>query len=145
MNPDLDGFMRILREFTKTIFIAHGPGWWAHISKDVPVGVSYPWRPVEAGGKVDQILQKYPNAYADISANSGLRALQRDFQFAREFVERNREKLLYGTDFPCPNWIDKGPFGTDGLHLSFLRSMGLSQETFEKIAFKNAEKLLKIA
>ena len=38
INKDLDGFMRVLREFPETNFIAHGPCWWDHISKEVPTG-----------------------------------------------------------------------------------------------------------
>jgi len=143
-NPDLDGFMRVLIEFRNTNFIAHAPGWWTHISAEVPPYETYPWGLVKPGGKADMILQRFPNAYADISASSGLTALQRDFRFAHEFLERNKDKLMYGTDFPCKDWINKERFGVDGLHLNFLKALGLSQETFEKVTYKNAEKLLKI-
>jgi len=85
-NPDLDGFMQVLIEFRNTNFIAHAPGWWRHISKETSSAEDYPLGKVELGGKADLILERFHNAYADISASSGLTALQRDFSMAQIFL-----------------------------------------------------------
>jgi len=135
-------FPELAAEYSKTVFVMHGPGWWRHISAD-PGLETYPKGPIKPHGLVNRLLE-YGNVYADISATSGLNALQRDKEYAREFLERHRFKILYGTDFPC---VDNygGQYGMDGLHLDLLKALGLSDKTFKNITFKNAERLLKIS
>ncbi|MEM1569922.1 MAG: amidohydrolase family protein [Candidatus Bathyarchaeia archaeon] len=137
-----EAFQRIAYEYNETVFIMHGPGWWRHISAE-PSRETYPTGPVKPGGLVDRILSEFENVYADISATSGFNALQRDRNYAREFLEKHRSKVIFGTDFPC---IDPHgwQFGADGLHLNLLKSLGLNDKTFEAIVFKNAERLLNI-
>ena len=55
-----------------------------------------------AGGLTDRYLSDYPNAYADMSAGSGLNALTRDEDHAREFLRRHQDKILYGSDCNDP-------------------------------------------
>ena len=50
------------------------------------------------GGAVDRLLQEYPNVYADLSAGSAYNALTRDPDFTPGFLERNWQKLCFGTD-----------------------------------------------
>jgi len=135
-------FPRLATEYSKTTFIMHGPGWWRHISAD-PGLEPYPKGPIKPHGLVNRLLE-YRNVYADISATSGLNALQRDKKYAKEFLERHRFKILYGTDFPC---IDNygGQYGVDRLHLDLLEALELKDKTFKNITFKNAERLLKIS
>ncbi|MEM2850129.1 MAG: amidohydrolase family protein [Candidatus Bathyarchaeia archaeon] len=135
-------FQEIAYKYSKTVFIMHGPGWWRHISAE-PSKEVYPTGPVKSGGLVDRILSTFENVYADISATSGFNALRRDVKYAREFLEKHESKILFGTDFPC---IDPygGQFGPDGLHLNLLKSLELSDKTFEDIKFRNAEKLLNL-
>ncbi len=134
-------FPKLAAEYSKTIFIMHGPGWWRHISAD-PGSEPYPKGPIKPHGLVNRILLEYGNVYADISATSGLNALQRDKNYAREFLERHRFKILYGTDFPC---IDNrgGQYGVDRLHLKLLEALELKDRTFKSITHKNAERLLR--
>ena len=135
-------FLDVASKYHKTIFIMHGPGWWRHISAE-PSKEVYPTGLVKPGGLVDKILSEFENVYADISATSGFNAIQRDKNYAREFLEKHRSKVVFGTDFPC---IDPygGQFGLDELHLNLLKSLELSDKTFEAITFKNAEKLLNL-
>jgi len=90
-----------LREFPDTIFVGHGPGWWAEISADVTPEDknSYPYRPITAPGRIDFLLERYPNLYADLSAQSAYRALLRDRAYSRRFLLKHHRKLLFGTDF----------------------------------------------
>ncbi|HIE13903.1 TPA: amidohydrolase [Candidatus Bathyarchaeota archaeon] len=134
----LPRFERMIREHSKTIFIAHGPHWWAEISGDIkPEDVSgYPKGPVKPGGKVEYLLQKYPSIYADLSAGSGLNALQRDPEHAKRFLEQNRGKLLFGTDIIYMTQEIKT--------LEFLESLELSEKTYKDILYRNAERLLKL-
>ena len=48
---------------------------------------------------MSEIMRQYPNLYADLSAGSGLRALQRDRAFGREFLIEFQDKLLFGRDY----------------------------------------------
>jgi len=136
-----EAFPKLAAKYSRTIFIMHGPGWWRHISAD-PGSEPYPKGPVKPHGLVDKLLE-YENVYADISAMSGLNALQRDKDYAKGFLERHGSKILYGTDFPC---IDSygGEYGVDKLHLKLLESLELKDKTFRNITHKNAERLLKI-
>jgi len=132
-NMDIDGLEKVLKECPKTIFVAHGPGWWRYISKDAEKRKElYPKGKVGEGGKVVEMLEKYPNLYADISANSGLNALTRDEKFGIDFVERFHKKLLYGTD--C----------YDSKHLEYLLEENrFSNKVLNAISWQNAESLIK--
>jgi len=131
-------FEKIVKKFPKTTFIGHGPHWWAEISADVnkDEAYGYPKGPVRASGKVEHLLQKYSNVYADLSAHSGWNALARDPEYAKGFLERNRDKLLFGTDLL---WE-----GQEIKILDFLESIDISNKTLEKILFKNASHLLRL-
>ena len=134
----LPRFERMLREHPKTIFIAHGPHWWAEISGDLKPEMmgGYPKGPVKPGGKVENLLKNYDNVYGDLSAGSGLNALARDPEHAKGFLERNRKKLIFGTDII---------YETQEIRiLEFLESLELSDRTYRDILYGNAERLLKL-
>ena len=128
----------ILNEFPETIFIAHGPGWWAEISEDVKPEErdAYPKGPVEKEGKVVYLLENYPNIYADLSAGSGYNALTRDKEFGIEFLKRCYKKLLFATDYlyvgqPLPI-------------IDYLKEVKIPKRMKEFIFKKNALKILNI-
>jgi len=136
-------FPEMAAKYSKTEFVTHGPGWWRHISAN-PSSGTYPKGSVKPNGLVDKILSENENVYADISATSGFNALNRDKEYAKFFLEKHRDKILFETDFPGIDFRG-GQYGVNGLHLSLLESLGLKDQTLERIVFKNAEKLLKIA
>ncbi|MDO9463774.1 MAG: amidohydrolase [bacterium] len=76
----------VLEEFPQTIFIGHGPAFWAEISADIPEKVYYPKGKVEKPGRVNLLLEKYPNLHADLSAGSGYGAMSRDLDYAKIFL-----------------------------------------------------------
>ena len=139
-NLDVDGFERVVSEFPETTFIAHGEGWWREISAEVPP-VAYPTGKVKPGGKVERILKKNPNVYADLSAWSGSNALSRDPEFARGFVERFKDRLLFGTDFYqrmfTPPLLIYTPF-------KVIEDLNLDEETYRAITHENTAELLKL-
>lgn len=95
----IEAFERALQACPETSFIGHAPGFWAHISGDNGCHEAlYPPGPVLPGGKVPEMLRRYPNLYADLSAGSGLNALCRDRSFARDFLIEFQDRLLYGRD-----------------------------------------------
>jgi predicted TIM-barrel fold metal-dependent hydrolase len=127
----IGAFERAAKHCPETIFIGHAPGFWVHISEeDEDVKVDYPDGKVKPGGILIELLRKYPNIYCDISAGSGLNALSRDPEFARQFLIEFQDKILYGRDY------------FDNLHQEFLNKLGLPDDVLEKIYSGNALKLV---
>ena len=127
----LDAFERTLVECPETVFIGHAPGFWAHISgDDLGTKEVYPAGPVLPGGRVPEILRQYPNLYADLSAGSALNALARDRAFSAAFLVEFQDKLLFGRDYFDTRLMD------------FLLEMDLPTEVFDKITWRNAQRLL---
>jgi len=129
-----DNLERALQACPETVFIAHGPGFWRHISGDADTDPErgYPSGPVVEGGRVQALLEKYPNLYADLSASSGRNALARDREHARRFLLTYHDRLLFGRDY----------YGQE-LH-ELLQSLDLPEDVAEDIYHRNAEKLLRI-
>ena len=75
-------------------------------------------------------MRQYPNLYADLSAGSGLKALQRDRDFGRAFLCEFQDKLLFGRDYFDTRLMD------------YLLELELPKKVFDKIAYQNAQRLL---
>jgi len=123
---------RALHSSPETNFIGHAPGFWAHISGDELYKTeAYPKGPVIPGGKIEILLEKYPNLYCDISAGSGHNALNRDHDYTRAFLSRWQDRVLYGRDY------------YDSVHRELLESLGLPGEVLRKIYEGNARRILR--
>jgi predicted TIM-barrel fold metal-dependent hydrolase len=96
----------------------------------------YPDGRITPGGAAVRLLKDYPNMYADLSANSGLNAIQRDPDFGIPFLKNHADKLLFGTDA-------MGGTGRES-HFEFYNQIELPQEIKTKIFRDNTRKLLKI-
>ena len=134
----------VLKTCPDTVFIGHGPTFWAEISADVPeTRNSYPQGAVQRGGAVPRLMKKYPNLWADTSAGSGYNALTRDPGFGLEFLDEFQDKLIFGTD-SCR----RSDVNITAPIVAFLRNIRenkkLSYEATEKIAWKNSVRLLGI-
>lgn len=126
----IEAFERAVRACPQTTFIGHAPGFWAHLSGDDQFDrVPYPSGPIVPGGKVVEMLRRYPNLYCDISAGSGHNALKRDLAFAREFLIEFQDRVLYGRDY------------FDNQHQELLDSLELPAEVAMKIYAGNALRL----
>jgi len=144
-DPGLPRLERALRECPDTIFVGHGPTFWAEISGDVPERErrGYPKGPVSPGGAVPRLMARYPNLWADISAGSGHNALTRDLKFGLEFLERFQDKLMFGTD-SC-NRITETPTSPNVELMTRLREERLiSEVAWNKIARENAIRLYRL-
>ena len=129
----IDTLERVLQACPETTFIGHAPGFWIHISDDdLYKKCSYPASdfPVTETGRITQLLRKYPNLYCDISAGSGLKALNRDKVHAIKFLTEFQDRVLYARD----NFTNS--------HQEFLNSLGLPETVLSKIYHKNAESLI---
>ena len=127
----VENLERALRACPETIFIGHAPGFWREISGDADQDPSrYPRGPIVGTGKLYRLFDEYPNLMADLSAGSGLYALDRNPAHALKFVNRYADRLLFARDY----------YEQD-LHC-FLQTLELAKEVREKIYFQNAERLL---
>lgn len=130
----IEAVERALEQVPEAVFVGHAPGFWGHISADQEYRTTYyPKGPIVPGGKVVDLLERYQNLYADLSANSALNGLKRDLGFTKEFLERFQDRLLYGRD----NYSSE--------LRTFLDSLDLPLHVREKIYHRNAERLLETA
>jgi predicted TIM-barrel fold metal-dependent hydrolase len=132
---------RVLRTFPRLVLLGHSQVFWSEISADVTEGNrgGYPTGPV-APGRVVELMRRYPNLHGDLSAGSGLNAIQRDARFARGFLEEFQDRLYFGTDIAN----DPQQLPIVG-HIRRLRDEGtLSREAYEKVSWRNAARLLNL-
>ena len=128
----IDALERAVQLCPETKFIGHAPGFWAHISNDaLGLTQAYPKGPVVPGGRIERLLEKYPNLYCDISAGSGHNALDRDHEFTRAFLQTWQDRVLFGRDY------------YDGVHRALLESLNLPAGVLRKIYEGNARRVLR--
>lgn len=127
----IGAFERALIACPQTVFIGHAPGFWAHISGDDKFDKEvYPDGPILPGGRLPEMMRKYPNLWVDLSAGSALKALSRDAGHAEKFLIEFQDKVLFGRDYFDTRLMD------------FLVGLELPDEVFAKIAYQNAQRLL---
>ena len=127
----IEALDRTLTSCPDTIIIAHGPGWWSHISGDNLYDKDmYPKAPIKPDGLNPKMLAKHPNLYADLSATSGLNAISRNREFGKQYIIENSDKLLFARDI------------YDTLLMDHLNTLDLPSEVSDKIMYKNALKLV---
>ena len=140
------GFERLgtmLEKFPKTTFIGHAQTWWANIDKNhTDQADLYPKGRVTAGGLTDCYLADYPNMFADMSAGSGLNALTRDEEHATGFLDRHRDKILYGSD--CADSEGTGPECQGAQTIATIRKLAPDKVAERRILYENAKKLFRL-
>jgi len=130
----------VLDELPDLILLGHSQPFWSEIAPDVTEETrnGYPSGPVAEGGRVPELMRKYPNLYGDLSAGSGYNAVSRDPAFGYRFMEEFQDRLLFGTDICAPH--NETPL------VAFLEDAGregkISRDAYEKIAWRNADRLL---
>ena len=139
--PLLEG---ALQKFPNLVFIGHSQPFWFEMSQ-YPEGLTAEERNIYPRGKVipgrvPYLLEKYPNLYADLSADSGGNALIRDEEYAIEFLNKFQDKVMFGSDVCNTNFIYPLAFYLDSL----LHQDKISDEVYIKVCRGNAEKLLGI-
>ena len=102
----------------------------------------YPKGKVTAGGISDRYLRDYPNMYGDLSAGSGLNALTRDEDHAREFLNRHQDKLLYGSD--CSDKFGEGEKCSGSQQLATVKRLVPNIKAERKILYENAARVFKL-
>ncbi len=140
-NTGIERFHKILEKFPKVNFIGHAQTWWGNIDKNHQQKVMYPKGKVTPSGISDRLLRDYPNMYGDLSANSGQNALIRDEEHAIEFIKRNQDKLIYGSD--CNDIIGRGPSCIGARTIEIIRRLISDRSIQDKIFSKNARRIIR--
>ena len=135
--PGLPALSRVLHQNPQTIFIGHGPGWWASISGDATQRdlAGYPKGSTAPNGAIDQLMDRYQNIYGELSAGSGANSIARDLDFGRDFLIRQQDRIMFGTDYLSPGQ-DVPQFDL------FERQLDLPTDVEEKILRGNARRIL---
>ncbi len=127
----IENLERALIACPQTNFIGHAPGFWREISGDAAREPrQYPKGPIVPGGRLHGLFEKYPNLFADLSANSGLTAIKRDPAQGMEFLTRFADRLLFGRD----------NYGGD--LLEYLKTLSLPAKVAAAIFRENAIRLV---
>ncbi|MCE5241135.1 amidohydrolase family protein [bacterium] len=139
----LPRLQRALQHCPETVFIGHGPTFWAEISGEVPADnrSGYPKGPVAPGGAVPRLMRQYANLWADISAGSGHNALTRDPGVGLEFLDEFQDQLMFGTD-SCARRDVNGIYPNVQFVRDLREGRKLSASALQKIEWRNAVRLL---
>lgn len=135
---------KVLGMFPKLKFLGHSQKFWSCLSGSaVPEEWNgYPGGKVTPGGRVPELMRRYPNLCGDLSAGSGFNAMMRDPEFAAAFLEEFQDRLYFGTDICNPSCADR-PMMKLSSFLDELAETGkISYGAYEKISRKNALSLL---
>lgn len=143
-NYGFERFYKMLEKHPKTMFIGHAQTWWANIDKNYKDDASnlYPKGPVTPGGLTDLYLSDFPNMFGDLSAGSGLNALTRDPDHARDFLTRHQNKLLYGSDCNDPMGQSTGCQGMQTI--AAVRRLAATKKIERKLLCENARHLFRL-
>ncbi len=141
-NTGFERFYQMLEKYPRVTFIAHAQTWWGNIGKLDDPNNLYPTGKVTSGGLSDKWLADYPNLFGDLSAGSGLRALTRDEDFARGFLARHQNKLLYGSDCQDVDTQIKECCGSR--MLAAIERLAPNEKAVRKMLYDNAKRVLKI-
>ena len=135
---------KILQTYPNLKLIGHSAVFWAEISGDITEETrgGYPTGPVQPGGRVVELMRKYPNLYCDLSAGSGHNAIMRDPEFGMAFLKEFQDRIMYGCDICFPD--NSHPAAFKAFLEEMLDSGKLSQEVYRKIVRENAIRILKL-
>lgn len=139
----LPRFEKTLQEFPRAVFIGHSPAFWNEIDGDLKQNQrnGYLRGPIRKRGRLWDLMEKYPNLFADTSAGSAYISLSRDPEKGMEFLQKFNRKIFFGTDRftsvdePIPPIIG---FLKDGL-----KKKKLTKAAYENIMHKNFERVFK--
>lgn len=138
--PGLELLEGVLEKFPKLKFFGHSQAFWSEIGGGLTLAEKngYPKGKVKKGGAIPRLMREYPNLYGDISAGSGLNALQRDPAFGWNFIEEFQDRLFLGLDYCSPvnnmqhiEWLTKAK-----------KDKNINRTVYEKIMWKNINEVL---
>ena len=141
-NFGIERFHKMLAKYPTVNFVGHAQTFWGNIDKNHRQEVMYPKGPVTPGGISDRLLSDYPNMYGDLSAGSGLNAMTRDEDHARDFLKRHQGRLIFGSD--CDDAMGQGEKCIGSKQLLVVRRLSPDAAATGKMLHGNAARLLKL-
>jgi len=141
-NFGIERFHKMLARYPTVNFIGHAQTFWGNIDKNHRQEVMYPKGPVTPGGISDRLLSDYPNMYGDLSAGSGLNAMTRDEDHARDFLKRHQDRLIFGSD--CDDAMGQGEKCIGSKQLLVVRRLSPDAAATGKMLHGNAARLVKL-
>ena len=139
----LPGLEESLKRFPKLNFLAHSQAFWCEIGRyegqDPRFG--YPTGPAD-GGRIAELMRKYPNLNGDLSAGSGCNALARDRAHAAKFLAEFQDRLFFGLDICSPEDERKKVHELPALLKDMLAKGEITETVFRKVGRENAIRLL---
>jgi predicted TIM-barrel fold metal-dependent hydrolase len=140
----LPGLEKALQDLPNLTFLGHSQCFWSHMSGDVDETswTGYPKGPVVPGGRVPELMRRYPNLHGDLSAGSGFNSVSRDPEFGYAFLEEFQDRVYFATDICLPTQAD-----TVLINLKRFLEEGhaaghISDTVFAKVTHRNAQRLL---
>jgi len=137
-----------LKKYPNLKIIGHSQTFWNEMTPydttDIDLRYTYFSGRIEKPGRLQYLLDNYPNLYCDLSANSGGFAIMRDPEYAIEFMNKYQDRLMYGTD--CRNPFGIYPLGgyLDQLLISRTGDKTINFDVYEKICRLNAIRIFKL-
>jgi predicted TIM-barrel fold metal-dependent hydrolase len=141
-NFGIENFHKMLTKYPTVNFIGHAQTFWGNIDKNHQQEVMYPKGPVTPGGISDRLLSDYPNMWGDLSAGSGLNAMLRDENHARDFLKRHQDRLIYGSD--CDDTAGQGQKCSGSQQLAVVPRLSPDAGATRQMLYGNAAKLLSL-
>jgi len=140
----LPGLAGALARFPGLTFLGHSQPFWSEISGDNTDAIrnTYPKGKVAPGGAVVRLMREHANLWGDLSpaAGSGYNAISRDPDFGYAFLEEFQDRLLFATDICDP----RNQLTLIGFLNEAVGKGRITPAAYEKIAYRNAERLLGI-
>ena len=140
-----------LLEYPQLTVFGHGPVFWSEIGKlntvaergvyFSPYGKQFANLPkglIEEEGAVPKLFRKYPNLCGDLSDFTAYNAIARDPGYGPRFLSEFEDRLYFGTDMCGVDMVVE----LDSLLICWREQGKISETTFRKIAYENAERLL---
>ena len=135
---------KALQKFPNLRILGHSQRFWYEISKYEYQDPDYNFNrgKVIPGGRVVELMRKYPNLYCDLSAGSGSNAMMRDPEHAAAFLEEFSDRIMYGCDICHP--FNTHPFPFREFLERMLDEGKVSPEVYRKVVRENAIRILKL-
>ena len=150
-DPGLPQLEMTLMSFPGLVVFGHGPLFWSEIAKLETIGErGYIYTiqnrhvgrmgtgPIKEEGVVPKLMRKYPNLYGDLSDGTPCHMLSRDPDFGAKFLTEFQDRMFFGTDIVSPIM----PVEIIGLLNEWRDTGRISQEVYDKITYKNAQRFL---
>ena len=143
-EPGLPRLEKVLQAFPGLKLIGHSSAFWSELSGNSAPELRGKWQKgkVHPGGRIPELMRRYPNLYCDVSAGSGHNAMMRDPEFTVLFLEEFQDRIMLGHDI-CHK-TDTHPFKFRVFLEEMLDSGKLKEEIYRKVVRENAIRILKL-